>query len=828
MDQSELSELIAKCREGDPQAQEQLVLAVQEKVRFHCLRMLRDRDRAEDAAQDILIAMLAGLGSLREPNAFWGWLNQITVRCCRKRRARTIRELRYIQEADDALLETLEIQDDQQQPDKRLDTEENRRMIVELVDALPEQQRECVMLYYYQELSIKEVASTLKVPEGTVNSRLHHARRAIKQGVDGYERQGFRLYGLSPLPFIQYFLQQESASVITGSLVPAVLAAAGASAAAGGVAAAAASVKAVLAALGAKKAIAAAVLLVAGAVTGGILLSPEPETPETPPIQAVQPAETGGSRQELLVQPPAVLPERLAPVEQPPLPAEQQPTAPAEHGQAVPLPVVVPAAAEEHGPEALPAVPLEAEIAGEPELPPPATPPDDGVDLFEEPGLPEIPEIAPQVQPEPEPEPEPVQQPNTVPSLWPDLWTDNWFIPGLDTTPDFGENPDPGSDTEPDPEPVVINRDLIYFGASSGYGYSSSFASEWKDPLPGGLEYISSDPDVVRIDEYGQFSTLLPGEAVLTARDPSDPDTEYTLTIQVGDHFDWDFYFSLPEDTVLTVGRTSSCHLQNYTMSTTGYGIEVTGIQWKSSDSDVVDIIPSMSWMYLCVFQGVAPGKATITGRVTFEVETVFGRQTMEDDVSFDITVEEVPFTVIYRELPEFGEQSGYGYTSSFSSAWGTDGELPKGMVYFSSDTSVAVINRAGTFTTLSSGPVELTAFDPDHPDQRYVLALQVQDHLDWWIVFGVPSLSVGDVKWVLFTSCRYSRSISPVSWQWSSDDTSVVEVVETGSQFGWFCRLKGISPGTAILTGVFTIEVQTADGPRTMQDTVSIPVTIT
>ena len=825
MEQGKLSELIAKCREGDPQAQEQLVLAVQEKVRFHCLRMLRDSESAEDAAQDILIAMLAGLGSLREPNAFWGWLNQITVRCCRKRRARTIRELRYIREAEDALLETLEIQDDQQQPDKRLDTEENRRMIVELVDALPEQQRECVMLYYYQELSLKEVASTLKVPEGTVKSRLHHARQAIKQGVDRYERQGFRLYGLSPLPFIQYFLQQESSSVITGSLAPAVLAAAGVSAAAGGAAAAGASVKAVLAALGAKKAIAAAALLVAGAVTGGILLSPAPETPEAPPIQAVQPVETSGPRQELLVQPPTVLPERLPPVEQQPLSAEQQPMAPPEHVQAAPLPTMVPAVPEEHGPEVLPASPLEAEIAGEPELPPPVTPPDDGANPFGEPVFPETPEIEPQTRPEPDPEP--VRQPNPAPSLWPDFWTDTWFIPELDVTPDPVENPDPDSDTEPNTEPAVINRDLIYFGMNSGYGYSSSFASEWKDPLPDGLEYTSLNPDVVQIDEYGQFSALAPGRAVLTARDPNDPDTEYTLTIQVGDHFDWAPTPTLPENATLTAGETDICSIQSYTLSTSGYSIELTDIQWKSSDPDVVDISPSAFGMWFCKLKGVAPGKATITAHVTFEVETFFRHQTMEDDVSFDITVEEAPFTVIYRELPAFGYQSGYGYTSFFSGAWGTDERLPNRMVYSSSDTSVAVINGIGAFTTLAGGPVELTAFDPNHPDQRYVLALQVQDHLDWQIDFWIPSLSVGDVGWVNIDSCNHTYDISPKSWQWSSDDPSVVEVVDTGSLFGFFCSLRGVAPGTATITGVFTVEVQTADGPRTMQDTVSIPVTI-
>jgi len=134
---NEIVKLLESARNGDRQAEEALVEAIQDQVYFHCRKILKREEDAEDAAQEVLISVLSGLNSLREPNAFWGWVNSITVNQCR-RSFRGTTEWQIPEDEDGgSLLDDLEDLDEQAVPDKALDNEETRRMILELVDALP-------------------------------------------------------------------------------------------------------------------------------------------------------------------------------------------------------------------------------------------------------------------------------------------------------------------------------------------------------------------------------------------------------------------------------------------------------------------------------------------------------------------------------------------------------------------------------------------------------------------------------------------------------------------------------------------------------------------
>lgn len=62
-------------------------------------------------------------------------------------------------------------------------------------------------------MSIKEIAEAMGTSESTVKSRLRYARESIRQGVEKYTDQGFKFYGLTPVPFLRYFLQKEAARV---------------------------------------------------------------------------------------------------------------------------------------------------------------------------------------------------------------------------------------------------------------------------------------------------------------------------------------------------------------------------------------------------------------------------------------------------------------------------------------------------------------------------------------------------------------------------------------------------------------------------------------
>ena len=294
MEKAELIALVAKAQSGDQAAMEEVLRAAHTPVSYQCRKLLHDPRDAEDMTQEVLLAVYTKLDTLKTPEAFWGWLNQTTANRCVSVMKRSRVEFQFAEDEEGhSVLDNLEELDEQQVPDKALDNAETTRMIEEIVDGLPDAQRVCTLMYYYDEMSVREIASALEVSENTVKSRLNYVRKAVKERVLDYEKKGVKLYGLSPLPFMLFFLLRatsESAdSAKAAATVKKVMEAGGLSA------------KVIAGAL-------AALLLVGGATAAVVVATqnaeepepavseavpepteaaPEPtgETPETPPVE---------------------------------------------------------------------------------------------------------------------------------------------------------------------------------------------------------------------------------------------------------------------------------------------------------------------------------------------------------------------------------------------------------------------------------------------------------------------------------------------------------------------------------------------------------------
>lgn len=344
MTQTELPALVHKAQAGDPQAQEELIVSIQDRVYYHCRKMLKNESDAQDAAQDVLIIVLTNLDKLREPAAFYGWVNGITANRCKHLLTQGVREWQMPEDEDGgSMLDDLEDLDQQTVPEAVLNDKETQRLLMEIIDALPPEQRMSVLFYYYDEMSVKEIAQAMETSEGTVKSRLNYARRSIKAGVEDLEKRGTKLYGLAPLPLLLFLLRQEAAGLalsadqsarLTSAAVSAAQAemagaaagtaeaaaaeTAGAAAASAGTAAAAggAAAKAGLS-IGAKIALGlAALALTGGAVLAGSALLNREEEPEPTPEPSVlveesepepseeepepEPSESQGPSEELL------------------------------------------------------------------------------------------------------------------------------------------------------------------------------------------------------------------------------------------------------------------------------------------------------------------------------------------------------------------------------------------------------------------------------------------------------------------------------------------------------------------------------------------------
>lgn len=189
--QEEEAALIARCRGGDTTAFDQLVLRHQQEVFAVALRMLGDRDEAQDIAQDVFVRAYRGLGSFRQEAKLSTWLISITMNLCRNRRRWWARRRRVIVASLDEPIEgeegtrEHEVADPSPSPAQTAQALERRQYLMRAVQSLDEALRTVIVLRDIQGYSYEEIAQVLRCQVGTVKSRLNRARLRLRALLDG-------------------------------------------------------------------------------------------------------------------------------------------------------------------------------------------------------------------------------------------------------------------------------------------------------------------------------------------------------------------------------------------------------------------------------------------------------------------------------------------------------------------------------------------------------------------------------------------------------------------------------------------------------------------
>ena len=184
MEEKQLHVLVERSRSGDRAAQEELIAFVQNFVYYHCCKLLNDRESALDVTQEVLLAMVRGLPGLKEPAAFHAWLLKIICNRCRNYQTRGPKECQMPESPNGgALLDTWAEELVEQLPERALEESETARLVRQLVDQLPTDQRVCILMFYYDELTVREIAAALSVPTTTVKTRLYRARKTLRKGL---------------------------------------------------------------------------------------------------------------------------------------------------------------------------------------------------------------------------------------------------------------------------------------------------------------------------------------------------------------------------------------------------------------------------------------------------------------------------------------------------------------------------------------------------------------------------------------------------------------------------------------------------------------------
>ncbi len=141
-----------------------------------------DQALAEDLAQETFMRLLRAIGQYRHPRPFKPWLYAIATNLARDHYKQA--EMRHSDSASDheTLWET--VGDPAAGPEEGLMAEGEARQVAIAVTALPAHQREAVILRYYQNLSLAEIAETLGLPVGTVKSRLSLGLRRLRETLE--------------------------------------------------------------------------------------------------------------------------------------------------------------------------------------------------------------------------------------------------------------------------------------------------------------------------------------------------------------------------------------------------------------------------------------------------------------------------------------------------------------------------------------------------------------------------------------------------------------------------------------------------------------------
>ena len=278
--EKDLKRLVELAKTGDQQAIAQLYEQTSRRAYYLAKQLVKDEDQAQDIVQDAYVKVFTNLPLLEQVENFQGWLNTIVVNRSKDylKKKKPMLFSQMVSEEDEGSELDFEDEGGYFSPDQKVDYAETKRLIQGMIDRLPQEQRMAIVLFYLEEMPVKQIARVMECSEGTVKSRLNYGRKAIKAQVLELEKKGTKLYCVPFIPFLYWlFRQQVLSTVVPGAVgkaaVAAGMAAAGKAGAASGGAAGAASRSAAAGAAVAGKTIsakAAAVIAAACIGAGGV------------------------------------------------------------------------------------------------------------------------------------------------------------------------------------------------------------------------------------------------------------------------------------------------------------------------------------------------------------------------------------------------------------------------------------------------------------------------------------------------------------------------------------------------------------------------------
>ena len=205
-----IKELVLSAKNGNKKAFDKLYELTSNDVWFTCVSLLKDEENAKDIMQETYITAFIKLDTLKDEEKFCGWLTALATN---KSKNKLKGKVEY--QIDDEVLIAKTETDELMLPEEYITKTEKRKVLLQIMeDTLSFNQYQTVLMFYFDEMSISEIAQGLEISEGTVKSRLNSSRAKMKIAIEDYEKKsGDKLHGVVVVPFFTTIFKEEAKSL---------------------------------------------------------------------------------------------------------------------------------------------------------------------------------------------------------------------------------------------------------------------------------------------------------------------------------------------------------------------------------------------------------------------------------------------------------------------------------------------------------------------------------------------------------------------------------------------------------------------------------------
>ena len=210
-----IKELVLSAKNGNKKAFDKLYKLTSNDVWFTCVSLLKDEENAKDIMQETYITAFLKLDTLKDEEKFCSWLTAIATN---KSKNKLKGKVEY--QIDDEVLIAKTETDELMLPEEYINKAEKRKVLLQIIeDTLSFNQYQVVLMFYFNELSIAEIAQALEISEGTVKSRLNSSRAKMKTAIEDYEnKSGDKLHGVVFVPFFTTIFREQAKSLCVPSI----------------------------------------------------------------------------------------------------------------------------------------------------------------------------------------------------------------------------------------------------------------------------------------------------------------------------------------------------------------------------------------------------------------------------------------------------------------------------------------------------------------------------------------------------------------------------------------------------------------------------------